>query len=91
MATLNLNYQSLQQITIHSLDRETANEMYLFQTTPLLGHAPHSGSHELPVGGVAKQDQVQRGKRGASVTLDILTEQDGGALWTEKSGFLGDN
>lgn len=40
--------------------------------------------------GVAEQDQVQRGKRVANVTLDILTEQDGGAQWTEESGFLGD-
>lgn len=69
---------------------QTTNEIYLFQTTPLTGHAPHSGSHVHAVGGVAKQDQVQRGKRGANVTLDILTEQDGGAQWTEKSRCLGD-
>lgn len=46
-------------------DIETTNEMYVFQTTPLSGHAPYSGSRVHPVGGVAKQDQVQRGKRGA--------------------------
>lgn len=50
----------------------------------------HRGSQVQVVGGVAEQDQVQRGKRAENVTLDILTEQDGGAQWTAESGFLRD-